>query len=147
MKRRLSWQEEGADLDSYAQPSCLGGPADKRNRDFTAKLEASAPKKTSWPVRMNPKSKMIQAGDTYLFVKQSIGSPKTIIESAPLIFLAPLSPVGTDDASSDSEVGSEECRNMQAKSRAQQERKKAGLPELEVDALPSAIATRMMTLT
>ena len=96
---------------------------------------------------MNPKSKMIQAGDTYLFVKQSIGSPKTIIESAPLIFLAPLSPVGTDDASSDSEVGSEECRNMQAKSRAQQERKKAGLPELEVDALPSAIATRMMTLT
>ena len=78
---------------------------------------------------------------------KNIGSPKTNIGSALLFFFAPLSPVGTDDDSSDSEVGSQECREIQAKSRAQQERKKAGLPELEVDALPSAIATRMMTLT
>jgi hypothetical protein len=39
-----------------------------------------------------------------------------------------------------------ECKAREAESRAQVERKKAGLPELEVDQLPSTIATKMMKL-
>ena len=51
---------------------------------------------------------------------------------------------GSDD--SDLEVTPEDCKARDAESRAQAERKKAGLPELEVDQLPSTIATKMMKL-
>ena len=37
-KRKLSWEEKGADLSAYERPLCLGGPGDKRIRDFTPKL-------------------------------------------------------------------------------------------------------------
>ena len=37
-KRKLCWQEQGADLSAYERPLCLGGPGDKRIRDFTPKL-------------------------------------------------------------------------------------------------------------
>lgn len=44
MKRKLAWQEEGsgADLAAFDQPMCLGGPGDKRGRDFVAKVDSSA---------------------------------------------------------------------------------------------------------
>ena len=43
-KRKLTWQEEGsgADLAAFDQPMCLGGPGDKRGRDFAAKVDSSA---------------------------------------------------------------------------------------------------------
>ena len=37
-KRKLAWQQEGADLSAYDAPVCLGGPADKRIRDFTPQM-------------------------------------------------------------------------------------------------------------
>ena len=39
MKRKLTWQEEGADFAAYEQPVALGGPSDKRGRDFSANME------------------------------------------------------------------------------------------------------------
>lgn len=47
---------------------------------------------------------------------------------------------------SDLEMSPAECKAREAESRAQVERKKAGLPELEVDQLPSTTATKMMKL-
>ena len=44
------------------------------------------------------------------------------------------------------EVDATKFKAQQAESRALTERKKAGLPELEVDQLPSTIANKMMTL-
>ena len=70
-------------------------------------------------------------------------------ETGPLSpsYITPVDPEPEDDEeSSDLEVESEEGKNLVARSRAEQERKKAGLPELEVDALASTIATRMMSL-
>lgn len=62
------------------------------------------------------------------------------------VVLAPLSLEGTDDDSSDFEVDSEECKARDAEGRAKTERKKAGLPELELDQLPSTIAPKMLSL-
>ena len=39
LKRKLTWQEDGADLAAYEQPLALGGPSDKRGRDFSATME------------------------------------------------------------------------------------------------------------
>ena len=39
-KRKLAWEEKGADLSSYERPLCLGGPGDKRIKDFS--VDASA---------------------------------------------------------------------------------------------------------
>jgi len=33
-KRKISWEEQGASLDAFDQPACVGGPGDKRIRDF-----------------------------------------------------------------------------------------------------------------
>lgn len=46
----------------------------------------------------------------------------------------------------DSEVNSEDERRETAAAHASQVRKKAGLPELELDALPSTIASKMLKL-
>ena len=70
-------------------------------------------------------------------------------ETGPLTpsYITPVDPETEDDGeSSDLEVESQEGKNLVARSRAEEERKKAGLPELQVDALPSTIATRMMSL-
>lgn len=57
-------------------------------------------------------------------------------------------PAGSDDdqSSDDMEVDAEECKARAAEKAAQQQRKKAGLPELVVDALPSTICNRMLIL-
>ena len=44
------------------------------------------------------------------------------------------------------DITPEEFKAQEAETRALNERKKAGLPELEVDQLPSTIANKMMTL-
>lgn len=47
---------------------------------------------------------------------------------------------------SDLEMDENEARNKAADEQAKSQRKKAGLPELELDALPSSIATKMVSL-
>ena len=39
-KRKLAWEEQGADLSCFDRPSILGGPGDKRVKDFSVKAEA-----------------------------------------------------------------------------------------------------------
>ena len=51
-----------------------------------------------------------------------------------------------DEDASDWEVGSQEGKAQEAEERAKKERGKAGLPELELDQLPSAIAPKMLIL-
>lgn len=53
---------------------------------------------------------------------------------------------GGSESSSEFEIDAEECKARDAKSRAKEERKKAGLPELELDQLPSTIAPKMLNL-
>ncbi len=53
-----------------------------------------------------------------------------------------------DQSSSESEmaVDPEECKAEQAEQLASRTKKKAGMPELDVDALPSALASKVMSL-
>ncbi|CAL1174058.1 unnamed protein product [Cladocopium goreaui] len=105
MKRKLAWQEEGsgADLAAFDQPMCLGGPGDKRGRDFVAKVDSSA-----------DGAKPSKKGNKNDRVKK------------------PKSDEGSTDESSDLEVSSTECKARAAESRAKKEREKAGLPEAKL---------------
>ena len=49
-------------------------------------------------------------------------------------------------ASDDDQVGSQEAREDARRKQVEAVRKKLGLPELELDALPSSIASKMLTL-
>ena len=54
-KRKIAWQQEGSDLSAYDAPVCLGGPADKRIRDFTPDMGPSSAG-GSKPVVTQPKN-------------------------------------------------------------------------------------------
>ena len=43
-KRKLAWEEKGADLSSYERPLCLGGPGDKRIKDFSVDVSGISAK-------------------------------------------------------------------------------------------------------
>ena len=61
--------------------------------------------------------------------------------------MAPVEPHPGPDASSEEEADDDDeidPDKLKADELAQQERKKAGIPELEHDALPSTIATKML---
>ena len=55
-----------------------------------------------------------------------------------------LAGAGSDDDDSDMDV--DKLKQMSAEAEHKKARKKAGLPELEVDALPSTVCNRMMIL-
>ena len=56
----------------------------------------------------------------------------------------PIEELSSDGASPDSDAPEEE--DLAGEDFAREQRKKTGLPELELDALPSAIANRMLIL-
>lgn len=53
---------------------------------------------------------------------------------------------GGSEQDSDLEIDEAQCKARDAEERALKERQKAGLPELELDQLPSSIAPKMMKL-
>ena len=61
---------------------------------------------------------------------------------------SPLTCAGSDDDDvSDYEMASDDCKAQAAEARAQKERARAGLPELQLDQLASSIAPKMLTLS
>ena len=77
MKRKIAWQEEcsGKDLAAFDQPMCLGGPGDRRGRDFVAKIDSSADgaKSTSKgnkndPSKVSKKPKSDEGRIKYVFI-------------------------------------------------------------------------------
>ncbi|CAL1127598.1 unnamed protein product [Cladocopium goreaui] len=109
-KRKLKWEENGADLGSFARPTGLpnfGGVPSSSVKD----------KEIQGPVLST------------LFVNK--------------IFF--LSPEDEDQSDHGSDVSIRDVKKEKALAIEKIARKKAGLPELELDALPSSICNKMMT--
>ena len=82
----------------------------------------------------------------YIYI---FGTPQALTKQYKTVLFITAHPhAGSDEDLSDSdmEIDADKFKAQQAESRALTERKKAGLPELEVDQLPSTIANKMMTL-
>ena len=131
----------------------MGGPSDKRGRDFSANLEV--PKIDSVQhqpdmARKHAKQKSVPgkvcakricfalADDLLCHVLSMCSMPLPLLSSC----------AGSDDEQdSDYYLDSDDCKVQQPETRAQKERAKAGLPELQVDQLASSIAPKMLTLS
>ena len=82
----------------------------------------------------------------YIYI---FGTPQALTKQYKTVLFITAHPhAGSDEDLSDSdmEIDADKFKAQQAESRALTERKNAGLPELEVDQLPSTIANKMMTL-
>ena len=165
-KRKLSWTEQG-DLKGFDKPEQLGGPPKPTADDVKMETGSVAASKTA-----KPKVKGAAGGRLYLTNANGLYAAKQKQLCTMLLgmFTMVLGMCATDltgheapaaeaahpgdehddddddDDASNYEVDEENAKAETAEANAAKARKKAGLPELEVDSLPSSIIPRMLPL-
>lgn len=152
MRRKVTWTED-ADLDGFEKPTHFAGPPKvKRGDNDDAPMGEGGPvKKQARTERQSGRPPLqdqtLETGGLVMIALNfvSCNYVSTFRPSGELCVSFSPGP-GDSDVDSDCGVDSDEGKKGAAEARAVKLRKKAGLPELDLDAMPSTIMPKVVTL-
>ena len=130
MKRRVRWDESNADVSIYDAPDSLAGPG-------ASSEDAVQPGEKPAGVKVEPQRRTKQKVE----VQTLPGPTLKCLHLRHLAKIRPCSGDGSEEGSSES--GGED---LAGEDQANKDMKKLGLPILELDQLPSAVAIKMENL-
>ena len=142
LKRRLRWDEEKPNLSAYDQPLAIAGPP-----HVSDEVPSQGPSKK--PEKVSPASTSKGRGVHVPNTKTCLTNNNRSFNTAGSCFICPSDDHDDDGETTecdDDNITHEDLAHGKKEENLKKTRKLAGIPELELDALPSALANKMSYL-